>query len=143
VLESVLEWLESELEAVCLAVALFVSGWWSYLIHKIARRPRTEVEAVGEMLDTKEELKAAIDRLSAENEEDVPADKRAERIELLKAGEMLDTMYNLHMVQMSDDVAERGYETTGVRRDYGKEREDLVEFQDHLKERLNQYFAGR
>jgi hypothetical protein len=84
-----------------------------------------------------------VNKIRSEKESDVPAEKMAERIELLKVVSMLDDMYMLHMTEDTTEIARMRFETTGKRRNYGPERRDIIKFGDHLKERLEQYFAGR
>jgi hypothetical protein len=90
-----------------------------------------------------DKLMDLVNKLRSENESNVPAGKIAERIELLKAVTMLDTMYKQHMTEDTDEIAGLRFETTGQKRNYGQERRDLIKFGDLLEERLDQYFAGR
>jgi len=92
---------------------------------------------------TKDRLMDNINRLKSEKESDVPIDKRAEHKELLRAVEMLDRMYELHMTEDTEEEAILRFETTGKRRNYSQEQRDLIKFTSLLDDRLEQYFSRR
>ncbi len=92
---------------------------------------------------TKDRLMDNINRLKSEKESDVPIDKRAEHKELLRAVEMLDRMYELHMTKDTEEEAILRFETTGKRRNYSQEQRDLIKFTSLLDDRLEQYFSRR
>ncbi len=91
----------------------------------------------------KDRLMDNINRLKSEKESDVPIDKRAEHKELLRAAEMLDSMFELHAKVDTEEEAIQRFETTGIRRNYGQEQMDLIKFMSLLEDRLEQYFSRR
>ena len=88
-----------------------------------------------------ERLNFLIDRLRSEK--DTSPEKVAKRLELLKAAEMLETMVEVHTHEDTQQIAEMRFENTGIGRDYGRERRDIIKFMDLLTEKLDQYFSGR
>jgi len=92
---------------------------------------------------TKDRLMDNINRLKSEKESDVPIDKRAEHKELLRAVEMLDSMFELHTNVDTEEEAILRFETTGIRRNYSQEQRDLIKFMSLLDDRLEQYFSRR
>lgn len=92
---------------------------------------------------TKDRLMDNINKLKSEEECDVPINKRVEHIELLRAAEMLDSMYELHMTEDTEEEAILRFETTGKRRNYSQEQRDLIRFMELLDDRLEQYFSRR
>lgn len=86
-------------------------------------------------------LNFLIDRLRSEK--DTSPEMASERLELLKAVEMLETMVEMHTHEDTKEVAKTRFENMGIGRDYGRERRDIIKFMNLLIERLDQYFSGR
>lgn len=92
-------------------------------------------------MDEAERLNFLIDKLGSEK--DTPPEKAAERLELLKAAEMLENMLDMHMDEDTEKEAETRFEISGGRRNYGKERGNIIKFMDSLTERLDRYFSRK
>ena len=71
-------------------------------------------------MDEADRLNFLIDKLRSEK--DTSPEKVAERLELLKAAKMLETMLDMHMDEDTEEEAEARFEITGERRNYGRER---------------------
>jgi hypothetical protein len=57
--------------------------------------------------------------------------------------EMLENMLDMHMDEDTKKEAETRFEITGERRNYGRERGNIIKFMDLLTEKLDRYFSGR
>ena len=75
------------------------------------------------------------------SEKNVPANRVAERNELLDAAQKLEQMLTMHMYEGPDEVAELYFKETGERRNCGEERRTICEFSDILERKLNLYFS--
>ena len=92
-------------------------------------------------MDKADRLNFLIDNLRSEK--DTSPEKVAERLELLKVAEMLETMVEMHTHEDTEEEAEKRFQNTGIGRDYGRERRDIIKFMNLLIERLDQYYSGR
>ncbi len=87
-----------------------------------------------------------IDRLlyllrKLEYEEDIPAKKAAMRLDILKNASMLADMIEMGRHEDTKEEAQYRFNITGQRRDYGKERQDIIKFGELLLRQVEQYYS--
>ncbi len=76
-----------------------------------------------------------------EYEEYIPAKKAAMRLDILKNASMLADMIEMGRHEDTKEEAQYRFKITGQRRDYWKERQDIIKFGELLLKQVEQYYS--